>query len=335
MINVLFYKQIEAEMTQRAKEHQARQIDMEVRGLNEEMAALTQQGKVKRKQIEDAERELEDLNSQAGQQVTKLKRHSPDTAQAWNWIQKHMDEFEMPIHGPPIVECSVKDARYIDAMEAVLQKSDLLSITAQTRADFKKLSDQLYRNMKLADINIKCQTTSLAQEMQRRPNISEQQLKQCGLNGWALDYIEGPEPVLAMLCSSANLQAVGIALKDVSDAQYNLIMENRIGSWASGRLVYKTTRRAEYGASATSTTTRAIRPAQIWTDQLVDVSALRAVEEKIEAFTNEFEDMKTRIGPMRKRAEELKTEKGDLNATIVCLPVATSLSAITDHYRPT
>jgi len=295
------------------------------------MTALKQQGLVKRGQVEDGERELDDLNSQAGQQVTKLKKHSNDTAQAWNWIQKHMDQFEMPVHGPPIVECSVKDARYVDALEAIFQKSDLLSITAQTRADFKKLSDLLYRNMKLADINLKCQTTSLAQEMQRRPNISDQQMKQCGLDGWALDFIEGPEPVLAMLCSSANLQAVGIALKDVSDAQYNLIMENRIGSWASGRLVYKTTRRAEYGASATSTATRAIRPAQIWTDQPVDASARRAVERKIEEFKKEFEDMKAQMGALRERAEELKTERGVLNADIVCLHPATSSSAIANY----
>jgi structural maintenance of chromosomes protein 5 len=295
------------------------------------MTALKQQGFVKRGQVEDGERELDDLNSQAGQQVTKLKKHSNDTAQAWNWIQKHMDQFEMPVHGPPIVECSVKDARYVDALEAIFQKSDLLSITAQTRADFKKLSDLLYRNMKLADINLKCQTTSLAQEMQRRPNISDQQMKQCGLDGWALDFIEGPEPVLAMLCSSANLQAVGIALKDVSDAQYNLIMENRIGSWASGRLVYKTTRRAEYGASATSTATRAIRPAQIWTDQPVDASARRAVERKIEEFKKEFEDMKAQMGALRERAEELKTERGVLNADIVCLHPATSSSAIANY----
>jgi len=290
-----------------------------MRSVSEEINALKQQGVIKRGQVEDGERELEDLNSQAGQQATKLKSHSSDTAQAWNWIQKHMDQFEKHVHGPPIVECSVKDSRYIHAMEAIFQKSDLLSITAQTRADFKKLSDLLYRNMKLADINIKCQTTSLAQEMQRRPNISQQQMKQCGLDGWALDFIEGPEPVLAMLCSSANLQAVGIALQDVSEAQYNLIMENRIGSWASGRLVYRTSRRAEYGAGATSTTTRAIRPGQVWTDQPVDAGTRRDVEEKIEAFRNEFEVMKAQMGTLRERAEELKTEKGALNAAIVCL----------------
>jgi hypothetical protein len=302
-----------------------------MRGVSEEINALKQQGVVKRREIEEAERELEDLNSQVGQQVTKLKMHSPDTAQAWNWIQKHMDQFEKHVHGPPIVECSVKDARYIDAMEAIFQKSDLLSITAQTRADFKKLSDLLYKNMKLADINIKCQTTSLAQEMQRRPNFSERQMKQCGLDGWALDFIEGPEPVLAMLCSSANLQAVGIALQDVSEAQYNLIMENRLGSWASGRLVYKTTRRAEYGSGATSTTTRAIRRAQVWTDQPVDASARQEIEEKLEMFKNEFEDMKAQIGPLRERAEELKSERGDLNAAIVCLRFAISSLTITDY----
>lgn len=296
-----------------------------MRSVSEDITTLNRQGGFKRKEVEDAERELEDMNSQAGQQVTKLKRHSRDTAEAWTWIQKHMDQFEMPVYGPPMVECSVKDIRYVDAMEAIFQKSDLLSITAQTRADFKKLSDLLYRDQKLADINIKCQTASLAQEMQRRPNISEQQMKQCGLDGWALDFIDGPEPVLAMLCSSASLQAVGIALEDVSEAQYNLIMENRIGSWASGRLVYRTARRAEYGAGATSTTTRGIRPAQVWTDQPVDASARRVVEQKIELLRSEFEEMKERRETLRRRGEELKAEKSNLSSTIVCLRLTISL----------
>jgi structural maintenance of chromosomes protein 5 len=302
-----------------------------MRSVGEDVATLQRQGPIKRKEVEDAERELDDMNTQAGQQVRKLKNQSRDTAEAWSWIQRHMDQFEMPVHGPPIVECSIKDVRYVDAMEAIFQKSDLLSITAQTRADFKKLSDVLYRDQKLADINIKCQTTSLTQEMQRRPNISERQMKQCGLDGWALDFIEGPEPVLAMLCSSANLQGVGIALQDVTEPQFNLIMETRIGSWASGRLVYKTTRRAEYGAGATSTTTRGIRPAQIWTNQPVDAGARRVVDQKIEALRSEFEEMKGRMETLRQRREELKTEKGNLIAAIVCLRPTISLLGNTNY----
>jgi structural maintenance of chromosomes protein 5 len=262
-----------------------------------------------------------------------LKMHSGDTAQAWDWIQKHMDQFEKPVYGPPIVECSIKDRRYIDAMESLFQKSDLLSITAQTRADFAKLSDLLYGNLGLADINIKCQTTSLAQEMQRRPNISEQQMKQCGLDGWASDFIEGPEPVIAMLCSSVNLPSVGISLQDINEAQYNLIMETRISTWASGRQVYRTTRRAEYGSGATSTTTRLIGRAKIWTDQPVDVSARRQVEQKIEVLTEEFEALKVEALAWRARSETLKVERTDLMSEIVCLHHTTRLQPVTNFCK--
>lgn len=303
----------------RAKEHRIRQIETESRDINDDINARKQEGAIKRSQIVEAERELEHINSQAGQQVSKLRMHSGDTAQAWDWIQKHMDQFEKPVYGPPIVECSIKDGRYLDTMESLFQKSDLLSITAQTKADFTKLSDLLYGKLRLADINIKCQTTSLAQEMQRRPKISEQQMKQCGLDGWASEFIEGPEPVIAMLCSSVNLPSVGISLRDVSEEQYRLIMDSRIASWASGRLFYRINRRAEYGPGAISTTTRLIGRAKVWTDQPVDVSARQEAERKLDGFKEEFQAMKEEADALRDRMNKLKSERADLNSAIVCL----------------
>jgi structural maintenance of chromosomes protein 5 len=281
---------------------------------------LYNRGKTSKKEIMEAEQELRHLNSQAGQQVNKLRQFSEDTAKAWDWIQKNMDQFEKPIYGPPMIVCSVKDSRYVDLMEALFQKSDLLTITAQTKSDFKKLGDQAYGTMGLADVNIKCQSRDLAQEMQRRPNISEQQLKQFGLDGWASDFLDGPEPVIAMLCSTANLHSTGIALQEITESQYNMISESRIGAWASGKHTYRITRRMEYGAGAMSTMTRNIRQARLWSDQPVDMTAKTEIEDRIRSLLEEHKAMSNEVGPLREKKASLTSERKSLDNEIVSFP---------------
>src|SRR5204862_7271340 len=101
-----------------------------------------------------ARKELANLESQAGQQGNKLKQAARETAEAWEWIQENQDRFEKTVYGPPIVECSIKDPRYVDAIESLFQRNDFIAFTCQTKNDFKTLSDQLYGSMKLAEINI-------------------------------------------------------------------------------------------------------------------------------------------------------------------------------------
>jgi hypothetical protein len=232
-----------------------------------------------------------------------------------------MDLFEKPIYGPPMIVCSVKVPRYTDLMEALFQKSDLLTITAQTKSDFKKLGDQAYGTMGLADVNIKCQSRDLAQEMQRRPNISEQQLRQFGLDGWASDFLDGPEPVVAMLCSTANLHSTGIALEDITESQYNVISESRIGAWASGKHTYRITRRMEYGAGAISTMTKNVRQARLWSDQPVDMSAKREIDDRIQTLLEQHRAMGAEVGPLREKKAELTNERTPLDNEIVCFPI--------------
>lgn len=288
------------------------------------MNELYKRGQAKKQEIKEAEQELQHLNSQVGQQVNKLRKFSEDTARAWDWIQNNMDLFEKPIYGPPMIVCSVKDARYTDLMEALFQRSDLLSITAQTKSDFKKLGDQIYGSMGLADVNIKCQSRDLAQEMQRRPNISEQQLKQFGLDGWASDFLDGPDPVVAMLCSTASLHSTGIALAEIAEFQYNAISESRIGAWASGRHTYRITRRAEYGPSAISTMTRDVRQARLWGDQPVDMSAKREIDDRIQSLVEEHKAMGAEVGPLREKKAELMNERTQLDNEIVCFRMTIS-----------
>lgn len=282
------------------------------------MSDLNKQGVDKNTRIEQARRDLANLESQAGQQNNKLAQVARDSARAWSWIQEHQDEFEKQVYGPPIVECSVKDPRFVDLVEGVFTKTDLICFTVQTRSDFKKLHSQLHQRMGFVEINIRTMTGGLDNF---RPPINEEERKRYGFDGWALDYMIGPEPVLAMLCAEGpRLHQAAVALQDTTDQQYKMLQDSPIQSWITSKSHYRISRRREYGPGAVSTQVRDLKPAQIWTSQPVDLTAKRELQENIEGWGEEVKSIAGSIENMKAQIKQMRDEKAGLEREQVCHP---------------
>ena len=300
-------------MQQREKAHAIREIRSKAEGLRRTQEELTRRGRERNGLIAQARQDLDNLESQAGQQAQKLWKASRDTAQAWEWIQKNQAMFEKPVFGPPIVECSVKDLKYVDAIESLLGSGDFLAFTVQTRGDFKILQEQLYGRLRLAEITIRTISGDLDQF---HPPVSEEEMRHYGLEMWALDLVNGPEPVLNMLCGDCRLHQTGVALQDITEQQYNLLTESPISSWVTGRNTYQITRRREYGPGATSTRVRDVKRARIWTNQPVDVRARGDLQDNIQgwgeevlAFQKQVEEAKEQLARLRMENAEIEKEK--------------------------
>ncbi|KAL8659993.1 MAG: hypothetical protein Q9226_000156, partial [Calogaya cf. arnoldii] len=259
--------------------------------------------KGRQERILQAEKELQNLESQAGQRENKLRQASQDTFKAWEWIKEHQDQFEKPVFGPPMVECSVADPRYVDQIETLLQRGQMLMITCQTKNDFKKLGDILHDRLHLAEINMQHMTGTLADFP---PPIDRDQLRRYGLTGWALDYITGPEPVMAMLCANVRLERTGVGDQDTTPEQFELLQNSPIENWVTKKSSYKIIRRREYGPSATSTNVRDVWRAQVWTNQPIDMGAMRDLQENIEGWTREITECESQFATAQKEIEELR-----------------------------
>lgn len=259
-----------------------------------------------RDQKEEARQQLAAFDTQEGQQLNKLERASSDTAKAWKWVQENMELFEKQVHGPPVVSCSLKDQRYADVVEAALGRADFLALTVQTKDDHKKLSDQLFGTMKLADVTVRKNDED---GVPGHPPISQNDMRTLGLEGWASDFIDGPIPVLSMLCYSARINRTAVGLHSSTEDQHNMIVSNDIiNSWIAGKTLSRVAKRSEYGAAAISTTTRTIRSGQYWTDQPVDAGAKREIEEKMESLEEQFQEMAAEIKPLREKLKNLDTK---------------------------
>ncbi|KAL9607234.1 MAG: hypothetical protein Q9167_007835 [Letrouitia subvulpina] len=290
----------------REKQRSVDDSSKQITDLKQKQQDIGSRGREKADRIQNAKKGIANLESQAGQQEHKLKSVSSDTAKAWEWIKEHQDEFEKPVFGPPIIECSITDMRYIDQIETLFQRGQMLTLTVQTNNDFKKLGNILHDQLRLSEINMQ----HMAGTLKDFPApVSKEELPRFGLVGWALDYITGPEPVMAMLCANVRLHQTGVGVRDTSTEAYDLLLNSPIENWVTTKSSYKFIRRREYGPSAVSTNVRDTKKAQVWTTRPVDIGAKRQLQENISEWNEEIDGMKREV-------EEAQTEIGRLRDDI-------------------
>ncbi|KAL6721930.1 Structural maintenance of chromosomes protein 5 [Lecanora helva] len=275
----------------REKRRDMESYKTKIHDLQEQQKEASNRGRELYSQVQKARVELENLDSQAGKQNIKLQNHSMDAAKMWEWVQAHQDEFEKHVFGPPIVECTVNSPQHVDKIESLLQRTNLLSFTVQTQNDFKKLSDIGANVLHLRETT-SIRTMPDGLEHFKAP-VGLDEMRRYGLDSWAIDHLSGPEPVLGMLCAEMHLHETGIALRDTSPQQYDLLHNSAISYWATNRSTYRIIRRREYGSSATSTQVKQVRPAVVWTEQPVDLTAKRELQESIQGWSDEMNAIKT------------------------------------------
>lgn len=281
------------------------------------LADQKRSAKDKRNVMEDTQKELDNLESQQGLRFVQLRSVDAEVATAWEWLQDNASIFEKPVFGPAMLTCSIKDKRYSDQVQSLLQRDDFLCFTAQTKNDHKTLTNKFYQELKLA-VTVRTITADLSSF---RSPISPENLRAMGLDGCALDFVEGPDPVLAMLCSEKRIHLTGVALKDVSEEQYQRISDGEaINSFATGNTMYRITRRREYGPGATSTLSRTIQSGRYWKDEPLDTAAKAELEQRLEQAKREFVELKKQNEDWKEKSEALKLKTEQISEEVVSGP---------------
>lgn len=274
-----------------------------------------------RTEVDKLKGDIESLNTQEGQQLNFMRRHFPDLAAGWEWIQQHQSEFEQEIFGPPMMCCSVKNERYSDQIQALLREDDFTCFTAQNIKDHKKLSNQFYKEMSLSVV---IRTCSSPLESFQRP-VTKEDAARFGLDGFAIDFLDGPSPVLAMLCSEKGLHRSGVSLDDHTDAQYEaLVQSNAVMQWAAGKQSYMVRRRKEYGPQAMTTVTRSIHPGRYWNSQPVDAQERVELERRMQELHQERRALKAEYDALDEKNQGIEDNIRRILGTIVSLLLSLS-----------
>ena len=264
--------------------------------------------------------EKEHLNSRTGQQESLLAKLSQDTFKGWTWLKANMNTLSLrdKIYGPPIVECSVPDPKYADAVETLLGSTEFMAITCTNSADAQVIQNKLVGRTEagglgLQQISIRTIPNPLSSY---KPLVISQELANVGFEGVMSDFIKGPEAVLAMLCDVSKIHKTAFAPKDLTNEQYAALQQyngrqdlpTQVRKWVAGRVVYTSVGRAEYGLDTTRT--NQVKKAQWFTGQPMATAELLQAEEAIQTLTSEIaEQKKLHVA----KTDELKLADSELN----------------------
>ncbi|KAF2873069.1 structural maintenance of chromosomes protein-like protein 5 [Massariosphaeria phaeospora] len=264
--------------------------------------------------VQSAMNERGKLDTQNGQQMSRLGKLSKDTAKGWKWFQENRDTLALKgeIYGPPILECTVTDPRYADAVESQLRKGDFVAITCTHPDDTKLLGDKLLgKPMSLHDVTIR---TSRQAPSAYRPPVTREELKRFGFDGWLLDYIRGPDPVVAMLCDNNNLHRTAFALKKLSIEQREVLENSLIQRWISDDELSVIARRREYGVF--SINVRQIGRATHFTDQPVDAEERRRLDDIVTQLKRTHQEKREQHAELTADQQKLRSVQASLRAEI-------------------
>lgn len=289
-----------------------RERDGELRRIQNELLEVRDSGQRLRNQRGRLQEELNELDTQEGKQLKVLEKSFPDVARGWKWLRENNDKFEAEVFGPPLVSCSIKDKRYSDHVQSLLQNDDFLCFTTQSREDHKKLSNYFFKELGLS-VSIR----TCLQSFSSFQSPSREEAAKLGFDAFAIEHLAGPEPVLAMLCSEKRLHLAGIALRDVNDNQYNHLMnDDKVTTWATGRQSYKVTRRRDLGPQAVSTMTRGIRPGRWWRDE-VDSSEKQELQRRFDVAQEQFDELKAKNEQLRQKEAEIQRDRDTKSKYVV------------------
>ncbi|KAH9819762.1 putative ABC/SMC5 protein [Teratosphaeria destructans] len=288
------------------KQRKVRSLNERIEEAKTEMGSLIQQKKQQQDIKQRAETQREYSHTQAGQQANKLRQASPDAARAWEWVQNNRGKFKSDIFGPPIVECSLKNPRNAAAVENAIRQNEMIAFTVTSSEDFRTLTNQLRHEMGLSAINIR--TVKQGLDHYKRP-CDEDHLRTLGLEAWIVDLIEGPEPVLAMLCDNRGIHATGFTSRELSPQQMETLTKESscVSSWVTRTDSWSIARRQEY--NATSTRSNPLRPARYWTDAPAALNADAELDGRIAEVDRVIEELDQRYQVIRNECREVNAQK--------------------------
>ena len=284
----------------------------EIRTEQQKMQDIRETAPERSRQISDKQQlihqkrnELDNLHSESGRQRNRLQKMSQDTFRAWDWIENNQDRFRKPVLGPPLLSCTVKDSRYTPMMESVLGQKDLLRITFTNVEDWKLAQKHLIKDMGLSDISLFNSNTKL--EDWARP-LTDNDMEQLGLEGWALDFLEGPDDVLVMLCDYARIHTTAIVWQDsFTNEQFKALENSGLSNWVTSKNSYRVTRRKEYGEGAKSTRTVPVQEnARFWSSQGLDVSAEASLKREMGELDMEIKELNDIQQNTRQRLDQIQ-----------------------------
>lgn len=322
-----------------------KKIRKELEDLNINIEEHTHQIKESKITINQIQNKLSDLDNIREQRFQWIKQNDPDVYDAVIWLSNNRNKFKDYVYEPVYLEVFVKDLKYADFVEACFQKNTYMAFTLLNRDDYVLFNRLLVdskegcgRELRLYAAEFS-NTNAPELNMQKQPCTSSELKQNFGMDGYILDFLDGPSPVLNTLCHIANIHKIPVSMHEMTDSSYKKLSQTVNSAnqlifpiFISGKTHY-TMKRSKYGKKEVSTITKLITKAQRFTSaantetkellqqQIMDLDLvikknetsldeLRKIEERVKI---RFTDALNRKNVLLKKKEDIQKEIKEWN----------------------
>ncbi|KAG0216880.1 Structural maintenance of chromosomes protein 5 [Mortierella sp. NVP41] len=174
--------------------------------------------------ILDGQRRITALEDVKHQKLENLRTMDNDAYEAVLWLRENRHRFQQHVFDPIGMEINVKNMKLVNPIESVI-RGQLKTFVCQSRADYNIFTAEVLDKMGKRITVIAPEERSLDLEQYRSP-LRQDELEKWGFSSYIIDALEGPAPILAVLCSK--VQAHLIPVTDRNDLDFKAIRESGV-----------------------------------------------------------------------------------------------------------
>ncbi|KAJ3847412.1 hypothetical protein EV368DRAFT_51228 [Lentinula lateritia] len=289
----------------REKIHACREeCDSKLREKLEEKAVIM-------RKIEQAQRNLHQLDSADHQKLQRLAQFNQDTADAVVWLRSNKHRFKQDIIEPAILTLTVPSIRYAPAVESVMSGDRFKTFVAQCREDYDLLNElvndqgALGRKAWISTWFRDPDTTQLVE-----PPMTPEELQALHFDGYLSDFVSCPPAMLWFLKNDISLHRIAVTLNnnsvDVNRAT-QAVARSGGATFIVGSVINNVSR-SRYGRKAVSNVTRDVRPAKLLANHGVDADAKRRFESEIVQYKVDIAVHDEEIGRLKEEERKIEAE---------------------------
>ncbi|KAK9486669.1 P-loop containing nucleoside triphosphate hydrolase protein [Lipomyces starkeyi] len=278
--------------------------------------------------ITACQEEIKTLEMVSNQKLRHVQEVDRETFDAVIWLRQNKHIFKNEVFEPPILTLTMIDQNLTDAIESVVHRTQMLTFTCLSREDYVTFTENVIDKKRLNVPVVEYSGTDHPTFDKWKKICSPAQLQKLHFDGFLLDAVAAPDPVLNMLCHAANLDEFAYSRRALSPAQRDQIEHfvtadgnPVIRRYISGKDSYFLNR-SFYGNRAIYTQTRDVRATKLLSDGGVDQERKAQLTQQIDEANDlrvvlqqerqkHFSVFQERLAEIR----QLKNEKDSLAKT--------------------
>ncbi|PWN95840.1 P-loop containing nucleoside triphosphate hydrolase protein, partial [Tilletiopsis washingtonensis] len=299
-------------------------LDRSLREVKEKIRTITRDNREKQTAMEEIANDcrslhrqkteitqkLTELDNVKGRRLKILEQADNQAFRGVMWLRENQGMFQEKVYEPVMLELSINDTRRAAAVESCINWQSMRTFVCQTRADYDLFTRELVDKQKLR-LNVVEQEGGKTLSQHNRP-CSQEKLEELGFQAFVIDLIDGPEPVLNYLCSSAYLHTIPVAA-DERGVNAEAVEESRLFKRFIVGQTNHTISYSNYGNRSAQTLSRGLKDARTF-NVSVNVQEKRQLDERMQDFADKLKSNEKDQGKLQKELQVNQKKLDELEA---------------------